>query len=628
MLIAMRNKAAGIIVKALFAFLTLTFVIWGIGDVFRNRVKTVDVARVGDVEITAQQITREFDRQMKQLRQMLGPQFDTEQAKQLGLVDRAVATVVARTLYDVYIDDLGLVVSDNEVRRLVEADPNLQSGTGQFDRSRFQMMLNQIGMDEASYVATIKRDTLRKWLAAAVTDGVRVPDVLADRLYRFRNETRVATTFLVENDKMPEPPAPDEATLTKYHDDNAQYFQSPEYREVTIVRLDPAGFAANLQISDDDLKQAFEKRSSEFDQPERRTVEQIVLPDEAKAKEAETKLAGGADFAAVAQEMTGAAPIALGTVERNGFVSDLSALSDAAFATELDKTTAPLQTPLGWHILHVTAIEPASSATFEDAKEQLEKDLRQERSAAAMVDAANKLNDALAGGATLDDAASEVGLTPVKVAAVDANGNGPDGKPVDAMVASPIGVALAYRTEVGETSSLAEEPNGGYVIVRVEGSTPPATKPLADVHDQVLASWSAAERAKAATAKADEIVKRIAAGGDIKDIAAEMGVELQTSNAFKRDGTGGEPSVTPDLAAKLFALRIGEAAAGAGQGGQVVGVLDAIKPADPTQDQTGADELNADLRSQLEGDVLQQFGERLRQSIGVETNQAAIDSLF
>ncbi len=628
MLIAMRNKVTGIFIKVLFGLLALTFVVWGIGDVFRNRVTAVEVARVGSIDISAQQVSREFDRQMKQLRQVLGPQFDTEQAKQLGVVDRAVATIVARTLYDVYIDQLGLMVSDNEVRRIVEADPMLQSGLGVFDRSRFQALLNQLGMDEATYVATVRRDTLRKWLAAAVTDGVQPPESLADRLYRYRNEARVAETLMVENAKMPEPPAPDEATLVKYHDDNAQYFQSPEYRAVTVARLVPDEFAAKIQVSDADLKAAFEQRAAEFDQPERRTVEQIVLQDEAKAKEAAAKLAGGADFAAVAQEFTGAEPVPLGTVERNGFVSDLSALSDAAFATDLGKTTEPLQSPLGWHILHVTAVEPASKATFEDAREQLEKDLRQEQSANAMVEAANKLDDALAGGADLADAAATVGLDAVKIDAVDANGNGADGQPVQALADSPTGLALAFQTETGETSSLTEEPNGGYVILRVDGSTPPATKPLDQVRDQVLASWIAAGRAKAAQTKAEDIARQLAVGGDIKAIAAGLGVATQTSSPFKRDGAGADANVTPDLAAKLFAVKIGEAAASAAQGGQVVGRLTAINPADPTQDTAGMDQLKTDLRTQLEGDVLQQFGDRLRQSIGVETNQAAIDKLF
>jgi peptidyl-prolyl cis-trans isomerase D len=628
MLIAMRNKVTSIVIKALFGLLTLTFVIWGIGDVFRNRVSTVEIASVGGVDIDGTQITREFDRQMKQLRQVLGPQFDTDQAKQLGLVDRAVATVVARTLYDVYIAKLGLIVTDDEVRRMVAADPMLKNGLGEFDRARFQALLSQLGMSEATYVWTAKHDTLRKWLAAAVTDGARPPDILVDRLYRYRNETRVADLLLVENAKMPEPPAPDEATLVKYHDDNAQYFQSPEYRAVTFVRLVPDDFAAKAQISEADLQAAFEKRAAEFDQPERRTVEQIVLPDEATAKEAAAKLAGGADFAAVAQEFTGAAPVALGTVEQNGFVSDLSALSDAAFATELGKTSEPVQSPLGWHILHVTAIEPASKASFADARDQLERELRQEQSANDMIEVANKLDDALAGGADLAAAADTVGLDALKVDAVDGSGNGPDGKPVAALADSPIGIALAFRTEVAETSSLTEEPNGGYVIVRVDGSTPPATRPLEAVRDQVLASWGAAERGKAAAAKAEAIAQELGAGGDMQAIAAELGVEMRTSSPFKRDGTGADASVTPDLAAKLFGLAVGQAAFGAAQNGQLVGRLAEIVPADPTKDTAGLDQLKADLRTQIEGDVLQQFGDRLHQSVGVQINQPAIDKLF
>ena len=37
MLQAIRSKAGSFVVKALFALLILTFGIWGIGDIFRNR---------------------------------------------------------------------------------------------------------------------------------------------------------------------------------------------------------------------------------------------------------------------------------------------------------------------------------------------------------------------------------------------------------------------------------------------------------------------------------------------------------------------------------------------------------------------------------------------------------------
>ncbi|HEY2538737.1 MAG TPA: SurA N-terminal domain-containing protein, partial [Stellaceae bacterium] len=53
MLQAIRSKAGSFFVKALFGLLILTFGIWGIGDIFRNRPTDTTVATVGSQGIDA-----------------------------------------------------------------------------------------------------------------------------------------------------------------------------------------------------------------------------------------------------------------------------------------------------------------------------------------------------------------------------------------------------------------------------------------------------------------------------------------------------------------------------------------------------------------------------------------------
>jgi peptidyl-prolyl cis-trans isomerase D len=171
---------------------------------------------------------------------------------------------------------------------------------------------------------------LRQEVASAVAAGATAPKLLVERLYRYRNETRVAETFLVTDNSMPEPAEPTDDELKAFHDAHQDMFQAPEYRSLLLVRMTPDQFAAGLTVPDDKLQAAYQQRSKEFDQPERREVEQMVFSDEAKAKEAVDKLAAGSNFAQVAQELTGAPPVPLGKLEKSGFVTDLQALSNAA----------------------------------------------------------------------------------------------------------------------------------------------------------------------------------------------------------------------------------------------------------------------------------------------------------
>jgi peptidyl-prolyl cis-trans isomerase D len=76
MLQAIRSKAGSFIVKLLFGLLILTFGIWGIGDIFRNRGTDTVVATVGDQSIRADELQTALLRAIEQLMTRFGCSID------------------------------------------------------------------------------------------------------------------------------------------------------------------------------------------------------------------------------------------------------------------------------------------------------------------------------------------------------------------------------------------------------------------------------------------------------------------------------------------------------------------------------------------------------------------------
>ena len=72
MLQAIRSKAGSFVVKALFVVLILTFGIWGIGDIFRNRPTDTTVATVGDQSIDAEGLQTAVQPALERLSARLG----------------------------------------------------------------------------------------------------------------------------------------------------------------------------------------------------------------------------------------------------------------------------------------------------------------------------------------------------------------------------------------------------------------------------------------------------------------------------------------------------------------------------------------------------------------------------
>ena len=58
MLQAIRSRASSIVVQVLFGLLILTFALWGIGDIFRDRGSDTTVVTVGGIKIPAEEVSQ------------------------------------------------------------------------------------------------------------------------------------------------------------------------------------------------------------------------------------------------------------------------------------------------------------------------------------------------------------------------------------------------------------------------------------------------------------------------------------------------------------------------------------------------------------------------------------------
>src|SRR5204862_219252 len=115
----------------------------------------------------------------------------------------------------------------------------------------------------------------------------------------------------------------------------------------------------------------------------------------------------------------------------------------------------------------------------------------------------NKVDDALAGGMPLADAAAKFGLKLATVAAADSNGADPDGKPVALAAGKEEMLKTAFSTEQGDTSRVAQTQDGAIFALHVDKVTPPQVRPLAEVRDKAVAAWQAEHKRETVTKQAE-----------------------------------------------------------------------------------------------------------------------------
>ncbi|GIL38508.1 peptidylprolyl isomerase [Roseiterribacter gracilis] len=630
MLQAFRGAAGSLVVKVLFGLLLVSFLFFGVSDVLRNRGLDQNVATVGGDKIATVDLDREFRRELERVRRATGGgAFDAATAKRLGLLDQTLERMIDDRVLLRAAQDAGLVVGDAQAVQLIrQQQAFVDPTTKQFDRFRMIQMLQQAGFTEQSFVEATKRDLTTGLLLDAMAGGPAAPGLLVDDLYRARAERRVAETLTIKNDSATGIAEPTDAQLTEYHQAHAVAFTRPELRTLTSLVLTPDSFLGQIEVSDEDLKGAYEARRTEFVKPERRKVEQVVLSDKAQA-DALLAAAKGKSLADAAKQLKAPAPVTIDAAAKEELPDVLQA---PVFDAAKNVVAGPVQSALGYHVFVVTDIAPGGEIPFDQAKAKLLDETKRERAADRLIEQSQKLDDRLAGGASLDEIANTVGATPVKVGPVDAQGRGADGKPV-ANVAPDL-LRTGFGLKQGETSNLVESGDARYIVVRADTVTPAVLKPLAEVKAEVVAAWKGEQRAEATRKKASALVEKANAGATLASLSKEAGSTLVTTQPFDRAGllANAAPTAAPvvprEIVAKLFDSKAGVVTSADTADGVVIARLTGIVPADLAQAGPQLAQAKQEVERSIANDRAALFIKALRARYPVEIDRIALDRMY
>jgi peptidyl-prolyl cis-trans isomerase D len=623
MAIKSQNIITKIALFLLFGMLIFSFAIWGIGDIFRSGSQSLYVAEIGDTKVTDQEFSRRLNSELRDLSGRLGTNLTLEQARDLGLVDRVVSQVVTRGLFDETARKHGLMVSDDQIRSVIAENPAFRDDLDRFDRTAFARTLQAFGLTEGQYIEGIKRDITRQHLANAASRGGEAPKVLVDQLFAYQNEKRTADVIRLSNADAEDPGEPSEDALQAFYDENQDRYMAPEYRGITLVQLTTEGLAAEVAVSSEQIAEAFEQRRAEFSTPERRQVFQILYDTQESAEAAMAELKSGRSFESVAEQSSDTGLVDLGNLTREDMIQEMA---DAAFSLASGEVAGPIESPVGWHLLQVTEITPGKDAVLADVEESIADDIAKRIAVENLVSMANQLDDTLASGATLEEAADSLNLPLDTIAMIDRSGRDPQGEVVSGLPAGRDLLQAVFTLGEGEESLLTETELGDYFIFRVDSVTPPAVKPLADIRPTVILDWQSAQKEEATRKRAEDLLARIKSGENFAELAEAEGLEIIETEPITRLERAPQKVLAPTLPQRLFDMSPGDTAIVDSAGGQLLVRLDEVRSAG--EDTTAYEALEGSLENGIRGDLIEQFVAAMRQDIGVTVNDLTIERMI
>lgn len=558
MLDFMRKNAGTWMIKFILGVIIVVFVFtfWG-ADLQQSGANQVAVVN-GD-PITAEAYRSSYNGILNQMRQQFGNNLNEDLLKMLNVEQQALNRLIDQKLLLDEAERIGLRVSDEELAVAIRAVPAFQAN-GTFDAQRYQRVLDNNRMTPESFEFEQRSSMILSKLRRFASEGVQVSDLEAKKWHEWQN-TEVDVEYARFAPADQSEVRVNEEEISAYYDANKDRYNTPAKVDAQYLKFAFTDYTGDVRISDEDIAGYYASNRSEFVTPKTVQARHILLripAGDAEAEETVRRKAAnladqardGADFAELARRHS-EGPTRdrggdLGTFRREDMVKPFA---DQAFAMAPGDISDPVKTSFGWHVINVEAVNPAATATVEDARPKIIAALRETGARQIARDRADQAWEATYEDDELGQVAESLGLELHRLPPFDRQG--PAKEIADARGFATAAFALSEQ-EISDVVETAD----AYYVIQVVRRIPETATPFAEAKENVRSDVLAEKQKAAALAAARQVLETVTGGTSLKDAAAGTGATVALTGRFKRNaqipGIGYEPA----LREAAFGLRI------------------------------------------------------------------------
>jgi peptidyl-prolyl cis-trans isomerase D len=624
MLDSLRGAAQSWVAKLLLGLLSVSFVAWGVGDVFRQGFTGNSVLSAGSSKVSPIEYRLAYNRQLALYQQQLNQRLTREQAKDIGIDGQVMAQLVAGVVLDEQSRKMKLGLSTERLATLTAEDPAFKDASGSFSRAAFDGVLRNAGMRPEDYLKSRGQVAIRQQVVESMTDGIKAPDAYLSALALHGGESR-DVDYIALSVSIVQPVAePADGELQTFYDARKANYKAPEYRKFSYVALTPESIANTAAVDDAAVKADYDKNIARYTKLETRKIDQLVFASKDAALAAKAKLASGAGFDDIVKaENKTPADVAMGDLQKKDLPD--AKIADAAFQLAAGAVSDVIDGAFGPVLIRIAAVTAASVQPYDSVKEQIRKDIALNEANAVLLESHDAYEDGRGGGDTMAAAAQKAKLKMVTVDAVDAGGLKPDGSKIEALPGSAELLSAVFAAEPALENAPLNLQSNGFLWYEVIAVTAERERPVAEIKAKLTADWKSAKGAELLAVKAAEIAKQAKDGKSLDELAAGLKLEKATKRGLQRDVDDADfDAATVEAAFGGGKDYVTVSAGGSGETQFVLKVAETYEPADKSPGAI-ADDQKKRANSAVSDDLLDQLVARLQGEFPVTVNQALIE---
>jgi len=611
--------------------LSLVFIAWGAYGIVNLNVGASNyAAEANGTKISLEEARNAWLRQQVSWQRRIGG-AELPAPLRAQLQDQTLEGLINSALMAQRTEKLGYRATPEQMRDAVQQEPAFQIA-GQYSPQAARAALAQAGISQDTFEAQLRQDMRRMHLEGGIRASNFLTSTEVARLGALEDQQREVRYFVLPAAQFAAAVKVDDAAVEAYYKAHQTQYLTPESDKLQYAELRLETLAAQQQVSEADLHAAYDKAKSRLLVPEKRRARHILVTGKddaaalAQAKDVLAQAQAGKDFGELARKYSqdpGSAQNGgdLGWAERSSFVAPFA---DALFGMQVGEIKGPIKTQYGYHIIRLDEVQAGKGKTFEEARADLEAQLRRDRATDRFGEIQEQLQAKLAEpNADLAALAQEYHLEHAEIATFLKGAGAP-----------PLGAAPQLQEVLFADPPLAVGRIAGpvlladdrLVVAKVLEHHAPQALPLSTVRDAIVSAITKEQASQAALKAAQAARTQLEGGAAFDAVAQALKVTAEPAHFISRN----DPSVPAPLRQAAFALAppaAGKPAFNAlalDKGDAAVLAVSAVRTAANPDAQAGVQRAAREAQQAGQNEVLA-YAEELRRTADVKKNPKAFE---
>jgi len=540
MLDFLRKRKRSWIITFLLGVIILVFVAFYGGSKYQDS-RLQNVAEVNGEAISQPEFAEVYQRAVDRYREMLKGSLTPEMLKSLNLKGSLLEELIQKRLALQEARRLGLTATDEELVNVIGQVPEFQVA-GRFNKERYLQLLRANKLTPERFEEDQRDQLTIQRLYSLILDSVQVTEAEVRGRYRFEQE-KINLQFI----RLPFSNFASEMKLTEeeikqFYDRNKESLKQPLKVQVEYLSYPFDAFVSKVELSEKEIDDYYQaNRETKFHTPKQAKVRYLSIRlaptvDEKQKGEAKTRAArilaearAGKDFAQLAKQSSDDPSAAKG--------GDLGWISQGQLPPPLEKTVFSLpkggisdvvETPGGLQIIKVEDVKEEKKQSLKEATSEISRILKTEKGKREAALAADREREKALSGADFAKLAQDGGA-PLNTTRWFSNG-----EVLPEIGQNPEFYKAALSLSAKDIGPVIEGTNA-YYLLRLKDKKEPVVPPLEAVRPVIEKELISTKSSELARQKASAMLDQLKKEKDVAKVAGQSGIPVEETGLFLRN---------------------------------------------------------------------------------------------